>query len=113
MFNHEKFEAYHLAITYWEQALRLIEQIPSGNSNIKEQLKRVVVSISLNIAEGSGRNKNDDRKRFYAIARGSALECAAISDLIARLEPGLKAETDRTKDILHSIASILSAVILK
>ena len=28
MFNHEKFEAYHLAITYWEQALRLIEQKP-------------------------------------------------------------------------------------
>ena len=113
MFNHEKFEAYHLAITYWEQALHLFTKIPSGNSGIKEQLKRAAASISLNIAEGSGRNKTDDRKRFYAIARGSALECAAISDLIAKLEPDLQLEIDRNKEILRSIANILSTVILK
>jgi len=74
MFNHEKFEAYHLAIEYWERALRLLNQTPAGHAVIKDQLKRAAASIPLNIAEGSGRTRTEDRKRFYAIARGSAFE---------------------------------------
>ena len=113
MFDHEKFEAYQLAITYWESALSLLDKIPSGNSVIRDQLKRASSSIALNIAEGSGRNKPDDRKRFYTIARGSAMECAAISDLIMRIEPKLTKETVQSKKTLHSIVCILSKIILK
>ena len=113
MFDHEKFEPYQLAILYWELALNLVESIPRGNSAIREQLKRASASISLNIAEGSGRRKSEDRKRFYAIARGSAMECAAISDLLIRLDPDLVEEIIRGKQVLHSIVSILSKVILK
>ena len=113
MFDHEKFEPYQLAITYWESALRLLEKIPAGNSAIRDQLKRASSSISLNIAEGSGRNKVDDRKRFYAIARGSAMECAAISDLIIRIAPELTDETVTSKKTLLSIVCILSKIILK
>jgi len=113
MFNHENFEAYNLAILYWESALRLIDTIPAGHSVIRDQLKRASSSIPLNIAEGSGRTKQDDRKRFYAIARGSALECAAIADLLIRLDPDNAKEIKESKELLHSIASILSAIILK
>ena len=113
MFDHEKFEAYQLSIVYWESALHLLTQIPPGNSTIKDQLKRASSSISLNIAEGSGRSKTEDRKRFYAIARGSAMECAAISDLIIRLEPELKHEIFESKKVLYSIVCILSTVIFK
>ena len=113
MFDHEKFEAYHLSITYWELALTLLDEIPAGNSMLKDQLRRAASSISLNIAEGSGRNKIGDRKRFYSIARGSAMECAAISDLILRIDPNSKLEIAKSKEILHSIVCILSKVILK
>ena len=112
MFNHEKFEAYHLSIKFWESALKLLEQFPSGNSVVKDQLKRAAASIPLNIAEGSGRTKTDDRKRFYAIARGSVLESAAILDLLVRLEPKLLEQIKHSKEELRSIANILSAVIL-
>ena len=113
MFNHEKFEAYNLAIKYWGIALHILDQIPPGNSVIRDQLKRAASSIPLNIAEGSGRTKTEDRKRFYSIARGSTLECAAILDLVVLLEPQLENKTTHSKEILHSIASILSAIILK
>ena len=113
MFDYEKFEAYQLAIAYWESALRLWNKIPSRNSGIRDQFKRASSSISLNIAEGSGRHKIEDRKRFYTIARGSAMECAAISDLIVRIEPGLSDEILKSKKTLHSIVSILSKIILK
>ena len=42
-------------------------------------------SIPLNIAEGNGKFSARDRARFFEMARGSALECAACLDvLIAR-----------------------------
>ena len=113
MFDHEKFEPYRLAISYWDEALNLSEKIPAGNSAIRDQLKRAASSISLNIAEGSGRNGVADRRRFYSIARGSAMECAALSDLIIRVAPELSSEATASKKILHSIVCILSKIILK
>ena len=38
------------------------------------------LSVPVNIAEGVGRTSVADRRRYYAIARGSAMECAAILD---------------------------------
>ena len=113
MFDHEKFEAYQLAITYWESAIGLLKKIPAGNSAIRDQLKRASSSIALNIAEGCGRTKIEDRKRFYSIARGSAMECAAICDLLSRVEPELLGQTSKSKETLYSIVRILSVIILK
>jgi four helix bundle protein len=36
----------------------------------------------LNIAEGTSRFSNKDRKNFYVISRGSAFECAAILEYL-------------------------------
>ncbi|HCS90513.1 MAG TPA: hypothetical protein DIW77_10800, partial [Chromatiaceae bacterium] len=38
--------------------------------------------IALNIAEGNGKGTSGDRRRSVEIARGSALECAAIQDVL-------------------------------
>ena len=112
MFSHEKFQAYQLSVEYWESALRLMNKIPAGNSTLRDQLKRAASSIPLNIAEGCGRLEEKDRKRFFAIARGSAMECAAIADLLVRLEPELKGDTEYAKGKLLSVVKILPTVIL-
>jgi len=36
----------------------------------------------LNIAEGNGKATEGDRRRYFEIARGSALECAAAQDVL-------------------------------
>jgi len=53
---------------------------PRGLSHLADQLRRAALSVPLNIAEGAGRNSEADAARHYAIARGSAMECAAIMD---------------------------------
>ncbi|HYS09833.1 MAG TPA: four helix bundle protein, partial [Myxococcales bacterium] len=47
-----------------------------------DQLRRAASSIPLNIAEAAGRTGQADAARTYAIARGSAMECAAVLDAL-------------------------------
>ena len=113
MFGHEKFEAYQIAVKFLEIAFRLNDRIPKGNAALKDQLRRAATSISLNIAEGSGKFEEPDRRRFYSIARGSAMECAAICDVIALLDSRLLDEVHKAKEYLESIVAILSKICLK
>lgn len=110
MLGHEKFEAYQLSIKFLEVALRLHRRIPPGNSSLCDQLKRAAISVPLNIAEGSGKTQKKDRSRFYAIARGSAMECAAICDVIAILDRRVHGEISQAKELLKSIVGILSKI---
>ena len=47
---------------------------------LAEQLKRAALSIPLNIAEGAGKPTSPERRRYFGIARGSAMECGAVLD---------------------------------
>ena len=51
---------------------------------LRDQLERSSLSAVLNISEGAGRRSRKDKRRHYAIARGSAMESAAAVDVIAR-----------------------------
>jgi four helix bundle protein len=50
---------------------------------LRDQLERASSSIVSNLAEGAGRRSSADKGGFYVIARGSAMECAAILDILA------------------------------
>ncbi len=47
----------------------------------QDQFDRALLSIVLNLAEGSAKPTAKDRKKFYAIAMGSLRETQAILDL--------------------------------
>ena len=74
---------------------------------LRDQLDRASVSIVLNTAEGAGRVSPADKARFYAMARGSATECAAVLDLLwARglVDPALR---NRARSLLVRIVQML------
>ena len=81
-FSHEKLDVYREAIAFvaW---LSPVMESTLRTGDVKDQLDRASTSISLNIAEGNGKYSPKDRCRFFDIAHGSTLECAAGLDILA------------------------------
>ena len=59
----------------------------------------------MNIAEGTEKNQRADRARFYSNARRSAMECAAICDILGLVDPRLLPQREIAKAKLKSIVS--------
>ena len=74
----------------------------------KDQLLRASQSIPLNIAEGNGKASDPDRRRFFEIARGSALECAAIQDVLEVCGALPKQDNAQAKQTLDRIVAMLT-----
>jgi four helix bundle protein len=110
VFGFQKLDVYVCAIEFLGLAAPLSENVPKGYASLGDQLRRASASVPLNVAEGSGKFDKDAR-RFYAIARGSALECAAIVDVFKTL--GLiQAETyDKAQVLLDRIVAMLTKLI--
>src|SRR5881227_591521 len=80
-FDHEKLDVYRECIAFCAWTGDLLNLI-SVKAAAKDQLDRASTSIPLNIAEGNGKFSAKDRARFFEVARGSALECAACLDVL-------------------------------
>ncbi|AJW62124.1 four helix bundle protein [Elizabethkingia sp. HX WHF] len=69
-------------LIFWQKSISLAKQVyivsqmitESEKFGIISQMKRAVISIPSNIAEGAGRNSNKEFNHFLAIALGSAFE---------------------------------------
>ena len=80
-FHHEKLTVYQRALEFAGWSQDLIDS-QTKKTSTRDQLGRAGDSIALNIAEGSGKFSQRDRARFFQIAHGSTLECAACLDLL-------------------------------
>ena len=61
------------------------------------------------VAEGSGRAAGSaDRNRFRGIARGSAMECGAIMDVVRLLEVAPDVDWAQAKALLVRVVELLS-----
>src|SRR5262252_6827362 len=102
MFGFQRLDVYRAAATFLGMTSKLIADIPRGNADLVDQLRRAALSIPLNIAEGSGKF-NRDAVRFYGIARGSALECAAILDALELMGVYEQAGLKDAREILERV----------
>jgi four helix bundle protein len=78
----EKLDCYRVALEFQTLIARIEIK---RNRELRDQLSRASLSIILNLSEGVGRSSGRDKARFYSIARGSAMERAAIVDVVRSL----------------------------
>jgi four helix bundle protein len=67
---------------------------------VKDQLLRASLSISLNLAESSGRRTEKERLRYFTMALGSLRECEALVELE-------EIRDTETQDLLRQLGAIL------
>jgi len=109
MFGFEKLEVWKLAIDFAEQIYRCTSSFPGDEKfGLTNQLRRAAVSISSNIAEGSGRLSSKDFIRFLSIAYGSLMECVSQLHLAHRLKYIELEPLSQLVSMAESIARMLS-----
>lgn len=79
MFRFEKLEIWQLAIDYGDKIYDLANTLPKEEIfGLISQLKRAAVSVSNNIAEGSGGTTKKDYYKFLNISIKSVLEIISM-----------------------------------
>ncbi len=99
MFTFEKLEVYLKAKNYNHLIYQFVQKNTVLDRTTRDQFRRASFSIMLNIAEGSGRFSNADRRNFFVIARGSIFEYVAILDF-------LNSENLISKDLFESLINL-------
>lgn len=107
-FGHEQLDVYRAAIEYVGWAYRLCGRLNGQHRHAKDQLLRASQAIPLNIAEGNGKATDGDRRRFFEIARGSALECGAVQDVLEVCGALSSQENADAKKLLDRIVAMLT-----
>jgi four helix bundle protein len=105
-FDHERLKVYKASVEFAAWLSSLLEGFPKPGG-VKDQLDRASTSIPLNIAEGNGKYTIKDRCRFFDIARGSALECAAGLDVLVAKRKLSDEQIEFGKEQLQQIVRML------
>lgn len=78
-FRFENFEIWRLAISLGDELFDIADSLEQKKLfRFAEQLRGAGMSISNNICEGAGSDKNGEFKQFLRYARRSCFECANI-----------------------------------
>jgi four helix bundle protein len=104
----ERLDVYRCAIDFLDLSVRITARVPRGHADLRDQLRRASSSIPLNIAEACGKTSEADRARFHGIARGSALECAAVLDVLLRFGAVASDDVEQGKTLLSRVVAMLS-----
>ncbi len=106
--GHEKLDVYRMAINYVAWVFEYSEKLTGLHRHARDQWPRASQSIPLNIAEGNGKTAEADRRRYFEVARGSVLECAAIQDVLVVGKALDESESEHRKTELDRMGIMLS-----
>jgi four helix bundle protein len=73
----KNFRTYQLALELNRKATKV-----KLKAHYRDQFERAVLSVALNLAEGSAKESAKDRARFYQIAFGSLREVQAMIEIL-------------------------------
>lgn len=99
-------EAGELAVEVYRLSARLSADERYGMTS---QLRRAAVSVSTNIAEGTGRGSDKDLLRFLYISRGSAREVESLLEIGAKLGFFKPTEIAPVEEQVGAVSRMLTA----
>lgn len=105
----------------WQKSIELVKEIyrltslfPRGEQfGIVLQIRRAVVSIPSNIAEGYGRRSHKEYLQFYSVAYGSALELETQLIISEQLNFSSPEEFKKANLLLTEVIKMLYVMVFR
>jgi four helix bundle protein len=110
--GHTKLEVYRASREFAFECYKLTKALPDEEKYaMASQIRRAALSVHLNIAEGSSRKSEVERKRYYEIARGSVIEIDAALDVANDLNYLKSFNSEKMGDTMIKMFKLLSGMI--
>ena len=110
-YSYKNLEAYKESKTLVKQVYALLRQFPREETYaLCDQLRRAVISVPSNIAEGSGRTSAKDQAHFLEMAFGSLMEVDCQMDIAKDLGYVSLDEHEEVTVQISKVAALLSGM---
>ena len=109
--TYRDLNVWQKAVELAEETYRLAKKLPkTEEQGLGSQLRRAVISVSANIAEGQGRRGSREFARYLAIAHGSLMEVEALIALGHRLGYFTAGDAAKAQDLADHTGAMLGAL---
>ena len=110
-FSFEGLRVYQAARQLVKDVYVLANKLPAiENFALSSQIRRAIVSVKANIAEGSGRNHAKDKAHFIDMAYGSLMETYSELETAADLNYITEEEVKNIKPNFVNVGKMLSGL---
>ena len=110
-YNFKNLAAYKESKALVIIVYKLLKKFPKEETYaLCDQLRRAVVSIPSNLAEGSGRTSAKDQAHFFEISYGSLMEVSCQIDIAHDLCYITQEDVDIVEHQVGTIAALLSGL---
>ena len=110
-YSYKNLEAYKESKTLVKQVYALLKQFPREEQYaLCDQLRRAMISVPSNIAEGSGRTSAKDQAHFLEMAFGSLMEVDCQMDIAKDLGYVSLDEHEEVTVQISKVAALLSGM---
>jgi four helix bundle protein len=110
--NHQKLDIYSSSRTFVLECYKLTKGLPPEEKfGMISQIRRAALSVHLNIAEGSSRKSEAERKRYFEISRGSVIEIDAALDIAKDLDYLINYDVTKIGEAMIRCFKMLSGLI--
>ncbi len=114
MNSFRKLNAYIYAKELVKKVYELLKKFPREEQYaLCDQLRRAVISLPSNIAEGTGRVSSKDQAHFFTIAYGSLMEVLAQMDVACDLGYISNDEFNEIEKLIDTEAKLLTGLASK
>ena len=114
MFKFERLEVWKKAVALYERAAFLSRTVDQKDQfSLGDQLRRASLSISTNIAEGTGREGEKEAKYFFNVAKGSVYEVVSLVYVMRLRGYVSEVQYKGLYDECDEVAKMLSGILRK
>ena len=109
--SYKKLDVYAKSRPLVVTVYSLLKHFPAEEKYaLGDQMRRAVISVPSNIAEGSGRTSAKDQAHFFEMACGSLMELSCQMDIACDLGYIEPLELNQVEEQAHRIVAMLSGL---